>query len=316
MKREGYLFNKICSIDNLILAEKKARRGKSKQSGVKEFDLDSENKLIHLHHLLVNKEFITSEYNIFSLFEKKVRIISELPYYPDRIVHHAIINIIGDIFIKSFTKDTYSCLKNRGIHKCLNNLNKALKNKEETKYCLKLDIKKYFPSINHDILKDFINNKIKDENVLQLLYGIIDSNKLGIPLGNYTSQLFGNIYSNSLLHYLKEELKIKYLFLYCDDLVILGSNKDELRVILNKIRIYLDINLKLSLSNYQIFPVKSRGIDFLGYVSYHDCIYLRKSIKNDYIKMMKYYPNKKSKASYNGWLLACNSVNLRNKYEK
>jgi len=181
---------------------------------------------------------------------------------------------------------------------------------------LKLDIKKYFPSINHDILKDFINNKIKDRNVLQLLYGIIDSNKLGIPLGNYTSQLFGNIYSNSLLHYLKEELKIKYLFLYCDDLVILGSNKDELRVILNKIRIYLDINLKLSLSNYQIFPVKSRGIDFLGYVSYHDCIYLRKSIKNDYIKMMKYYPNKKSKASYNGWLLACNSVNLRNKYEK
>jgi len=75
MKREGYLFNKICSIDNLILAERKARRGKSKQSGVKEFDLDSENKLIHLHHLLINKEFITSEYNIFSLFEKKVRII-------------------------------------------------------------------------------------------------------------------------------------------------------------------------------------------------------------------------------------------------
>jgi RNA-directed DNA polymerase len=314
MKRKGYLYEQIYDINNLILAEKNARKGKSKQHGVIKFDKNKQDNLINLHHVLLNNEFNTSNYRTFKLYEKKERLISELPYYPDRILQHALVNVTGNTLIKSFTKDTYSCIKKRGILLCLNNLRKALKDIDNTTYCMKLDIKKYFLSIDHEILKSLLNRKFKDKRILNLFYNIIDSYSPGIPLGNYTSQLFGNLYLNGLIHYLKEELKIKYVFLYCDDLIVLGNNKNELRIILNKIEYYLNNILKLELSNKQIFPIKSRGIDFLGYKSYHNYRLLRKSIKLKWINMLKYYPNKKSKASYNGWLSHSNTINLQNKY--
>ncbi len=309
MKRIGYLYDKIYDMDNLILAHKKAKRGKAKQKEVQRFILNEEDNLINLYHILANKEYTTSEYKIFTIFEGKERQIYQLPY-KDRVVQWAIINIIGDILIKSFTKDTYSCIKGRGIHKCLNNLNKVIKNYN---YCLKLDIKKFYPNVDNDILKSLLRKKFKDEHLLNLLDEIIDSN-IGQPIGNLMSQYFGNFYLNYLTHYLKEELKIKDLFIYCDDVVILGNNKDELRVILNEIKEHLKINLKLELSNYQIYPIDSRGINFLGYISYKTHIKLRPEIKDKWIKMLIYYPNRKSKASFKGWLDHCNSINLQNKY--
>lgn len=312
MKRKGYLYDKICSINNLKLADKKARKGKFKQKSIKEFDKNRENNIINLHHLLINKEYKTSEYKIFTIFEKKERVIYQLPY-KDRVVHWAIINILENTFVKSFTADTYSCIKKRGIHKCLKNLTKALKNKEDTKYCLKIDIKKYYPSIKNNILKQLLRKKFKDPDLLDLLDEIINSNE-GQPIGNLLSQWFGNFYLTYFDHWLKEELKIKKVFRYCDDIVILGSDKSELRIILNKIKIYLKTNLELELSNWQIFPVESRGIDFVGYVSYHDYIFLRDGIKRNFIKMIKYNRNDKSEKSYYGWLKHCNSINLQNKY--
>ena len=184
---------------------------------------------------------------------------------------------------------------------------------DNTTYCLKIDIKKFYPNVDNNILKQLLRKKFKDDDLLILLDEIIDSNK-GLPIGNLLSQYFGNFYLNYFDHWLKEELKLKNIFRYCDDIVILGNNKDDLRIILNKIKDYLQINLKLELSNHQIFPIKSRGIDFLGYVIYHDCVYLRKSIKLDWIKMIKYNRNNKSIISYNGWLKYCNSINLRRKY--
>lgn len=117
MKRIGNLYNKICSIDNLTLAEKKSRRGKGKQYGVKLFDINKEDNIINLHHILINKEFKTSKYYRFKIFEGKEREIFKLPYYPDRIVHHAIMNVLEKYFVNTFTSDTYSCIKGRGIHK-------------------------------------------------------------------------------------------------------------------------------------------------------------------------------------------------------
>lgn len=320
MKRKGYLYDKIFDMDNLILADKNARKGKSKQIGVINFDKDKEGNLKELQNSLINREFKTSKYKIFKLQEGnrggggKERLIFQLPYYPDRILHHAVVNIIGDILTKSFTNDTYSCIKGRGIHKCLGNLTRALKDKNNTKYCLKLDIKKYYPSVNNEILKSLLRRKFKDKDLLNLLDEIIDSN-LGLPIGNMLSQGFGNFYLTYFDHYLKEALKIENSFRYCDDIIILGKDKQELSIIKDKIVVYLN-SLKLELSNWQIFPVKSRGIDYLGYVSYHDCIYLRKSIKRRFINMIKYNNNTKSIASYNGWLLACNSINLQTKYLK
>jgi len=314
MKRIGNLYNKICDIDNLILADKKARIGKSKNKDVIEFDKNYDNNILNLNQILLNNNYNTSEYKIFTIFDPKEREIYKLPYYPDRIVHHAIMNILEPIFVSTFTKDTYNCIKNRGIHKGLNSLNKALKNKEETQYCLKLDIKKFYPNIDNDILKELLLKKFKDKNLLSLLSNIIDSCK-GQPIGNYLSQYFANFYLSYFDHWIKETLKVKYYFRYCDDLVILGSNKQELHRILHLIEQYLNVNLKLKIkSNYQIFPVKSRGIDFLGYKSYHTHILLRKSIKLRFIRMIRKNNNKKSIASYNGWLSHCNSINLKNKY--
>lgn len=310
MKRIGYLYEQICTIDNLTLAHKKAKLGKSKQKEVQRFILNEEDNIINLHHILVNKEYKTSKYKIFTINEGKERQIYQLPY-KDRVVQWAIINIIGNIFIKSFTNNTYSCIKYRGIYKCLNNLNKVIKDYE---YCLKIDIKKFYPSVNNDILKSLLRKKFKDRDLLNLLNEIIDSNSKGIPIGNLISQFFGNFYLNYFIHYLKEDLKISNVFCYCDDIVILGNNKDELRILLNKIKKYLLINLKLELSNWQIFPISSRGINFLGYISYHNYIKLRPEIKDKWIEMLKYYPNRKSKASFNGWLIHCNSINLQNKY--
>lgn len=314
MKRIGNLYEKICSLENLKLAEKNARKGKSKQKGVKLFDLNKEDNLINLHHVLLNREYKTSPYKIWKIFDGKEREIFELPYYPDRITHHAVMNVIGEILTKSFVKNTYSCIKKRGIHKCLRELNKDLKNKEDTIYCLKIDVKKFYPSVNKEILKRLLRRKFKDKDLLYLLDEIIDSNECGLPIGNYISQIFGNFYLSYFDHYLKENLRLKFTYRYCDDICILGSNKDELRGNLIKIIDYLKDKLDLTLSNYQIFPVESRGINFVGYISYHNKILLRPSIKHKFIKMIKYNKNDKSIASYNGWLKHANCINLKNKY--
>ena len=270
-----------------------------------------------MHH-----QYKTSSYTTFTIYEPKERLIFRLPYYPDRILHHAIMNILEPIWLSIFTKDTYSCIKNRGIHKLVNNLKKALKSDPEgTKYCLKLDIKKFYPSINHDILKQIIRYKIKDEELLQLLDEIIDSAE-GVPIGNYLSQFFANLYLAYFDHWIKEILKVIYYFRYCDDITILGSSKEELHEQLLKIQEYLEVNLKLQVKpNWQIYPVEARGIDFVGYVFRHKYTRLRKSIKHNlFVKVSgqaKQFSYKKDRVikigSYFGWLKYCNSKHL--KYE-
>jgi RNA-directed DNA polymerase len=137
----------------------------------------------------------------------------------------------------------------------------------------------------------------------------------GVPIGNYLSQYLANFYLTYFDHWLKEQKRIKYYFRYCDDLVILASNKEELHILLEEIQTYLKVNLKLDVKgNHQIFPVESRGIDFVGYVFYHKYIRLRKGIKKRFVGMVKYNDNPKSRASYNGWLSHADCINLTRKY--
>lgn len=134
-----------------------------------------------------NETYKTSEYNTYKIYEPKERIIFRLPYYPDRITHHAIMNVMEPIWTKIFTRDTYSCIKDRGIYALVGKLKKDLrKDPEGTKYCAKMDIKKFYPSITHSILKEIIRKKIKDKSLLKLLDEIIDSAE-GVPIGNYLS---------------------------------------------------------------------------------------------------------------------------------
>lgn len=300
-------------MDNLRLAEKNARKGKSKQWGVRLFDRDPEDKLVNLYHILRNREYLTSPYTIFTINEGKERLIYRLPYYPDRIVHHAIMNVLEPIFVSCFTSDTYSCIKNRGVHKCAARLRRALRDVSGTIYCLKLDIKKFYPNIDHEVLMRLLRRKIKDPKLLGLLQEIIASpgGVKGVPIGNYLSQYLANYYLSGFDHWLKEQMKVRYYFRYCDDLVILGNNKQELRELMEKIREYLGVELKLELkSNYQIFPVAARGIDFLGYRFYHTHTMLRKSIKKNFLRMLRFRRNRKSIVSYGGWLLHCSARHL------
>ena len=313
MKRIGNLYSKIIDIDNLIKADKIAQKGKRKSYGVIVHNKNKEQNLMSLHQLLKLNQFKTSKYEVFKVFEPKERLVYRLPYYPDRIVHHAIMRILEPIFVSTFTRDTYSCIKNRGIHAAISAIKEAMRNENTTRYCLKLDIVKFYPSIDHDILKSLLRKKFKDAQLLRLLDEIIDSAS-GLPIGNYLSQYLSNFYLTYFDHWIKEELRVKFYFRYADDIVILSNSKSHLHSVLASIREYLISNLKLYIkSNYQIFPVHSRGIDFLGYRIYHTHTLLRKSIKQNFARMLQTNPNADSTASYLGWAKHCNSVNLINK---
>jgi retron-type reverse transcriptase len=297
----------------LQLADKKAQKGKASQYGVQMHNKNRESNITLLHEILKTKTYKTSEYKTFIIHEPKERKVYSLPYFPDRIVHHAIMNILEPIFLSVFTADTYSCIKDRGIHAAAYGVKSALKDIPETKYCLKLDVKKFYPSVDHEILKVLLRRKIKDRDLLWLLDEIIDSTN-GLPIGNYLSQYFANFYLTYFDHWLKEVKGVRYYFRYTDDLVILSGSKTYLHGLLSEIREYLDVELKLTVKgNYQVFPVASRGIDFVGYCFYHTHVGLRKSIKQNFARMLAKRRNRASIASYFGWAVHCDSKHLLKK---
>mgnify|MGYP000084493259 FL=1 len=326
MKRIGNLYEKVISLENLRLADEKARKGKLRSYGVKVHDKRREANLIALHESLKNGTFQTSKYHVFTIYEPKERLIFRLPYFPDRILHHAIMNILEPIWVSVFNQSTYSCIKNRGIHKCAKDVKKALKQDPDgTRYCLKIDVRKFYPSINHELLKQIVRRKIKDKRLLALLDEIIDSAD-GVPIGNYLSQYFANLFLAYFDHWLKEQKRVKYYWRYADDIVILAHDKDSLHKLLHEIRAYLHgLQLKVK-RNYQVFPVDSRGIDFLGYVFYHTHTLLRKSIKQKLCRRVaklnkrKIAPTKEvykqQICSWWGWCKYCDSINLMNKLSK
>lgn len=313
MKRLNNLYEQIYSINNLYLADALASKGKSKQYGVITHQRDIESNLFVLQNMLIDKTYKTSNYQIFKIYEPKEREVFRLPYFPDRIAHHAIMNVLEPIFVRVFTSDTYSCIKGKGIHAAAKNLKAALTDQKQTVFCLKLDIKKFYPSVDHKILKALLRRKFKDADLLWLLDEIIDSAP-GLPIGNYLSQYFANFYLTYFDHWIKEQKQVKYYFRYADDLVILSSNKPYLHSLLADIKDYLLTNLKLEVKgNYQVFPVAARSIDFVGYRFYHTHTLLRKSIKKSFAKAIKKNKPKESIASYLGWAKHCNSKNLINK---
>lgn len=294
MKRYSGLHDKLCTIENIEVADDNARKNKNKKYGINKHDKNRQYENEDLVDKLFNLKYKTSKYSLYKIYEPKERIIYRLPYYPDRIAHHAIMNVVKDIWTKSFIHNTYSCIEGRGIHLCASNLKRDLrKYPNKTTYCLKLDIKKFYPSIPHDGLKECIRKKIKDKDFLIILDEIIDStdsvrntsskltgkNGIGVPIGNYLSQYFANLYLSELDHLCKEELKCKFYYRYADDIVILSNDKDFLHKVLIYIKLYVNtIGLKVK-DNYQIYPVDSRGINFVGYVFYHTHTLIRKSIK-------------------------------------
>lgn len=326
MKRYGNIYEKIYDIDNLKLAHQNAKKGKSRYSEVAYVDENIDKCIYDIHEKLKNQTYKTSEYKIFTKIDKgKERVIYKLPYYPDRIVHWAIMLNVNEIFTKLFSDFSHASLNNKGIHSALRQIDGYLLDVANTKYCLKIDIKKFFPNVNHDILKSLLRNKFKDEKLLSLLYEIIDSidGEKGIPIGNYLSQYFANFYLTQLDNWIKHEAKVKYVVRYMDDIVILHNDKDFLHTLREDIQKFIKNELALELkSNYQVFPVDIRGIDFVGYRHFRNYKLLRKTtlvnMKRKISKInKKSYITKRDIAvinSYDGWLKWCNSYNLKEKY--
>lgn len=310
MKRHGNLFDSIISVENLKKADANAQIGKHNSYGVMQHNKNREQNILQLHESLKNGTYRTSQYDIFKIYEPKERTVYRLPYYPDRIVHHAIMIYLESIFVSTFTADTYSCIKGRGIHKLVDKLKRDLNDVLNTTYCLKMDIKKFYPNVDHEILKQLLLKKIKDNKLISLLFEIIDSAD-GLPIGNYLSQYFANFYLSYFDHWLKEDKKVKYYYRYCDDIVILSDSKQQLHELLHQIIERLQMHLKLEIKgNYQVFPVQKRGIDFVGYVFFHTHTLLRKSIKQNFARKVAKNKQHTSIPSYLGWAKHCNSKNL------
>src|SRR3989344_9542846 len=224
MNTYNKLYSKLCSYENLLLAYKKARKGKTKRNYVIKFENNLDFNLKLLQFELVNKIYGQRKLKLFIIRDPKTRKICKSSFR-DRIVHHAIVNILKPIYEKIFIYDSYASRKNKGQHKALQRFDcfkrkislngrklKGIKdNNYVSGYCFKADIKKYFDNVNHKILIKIIKNKIKDEDIINLIRLILNNYyKTGMPLGNYTSQFFANVYLNELDYFIKHELKAKY----------------------------------------------------------------------------------------------------------
>ncbi len=300
MKRKDNLFDKICSFENIHSAYFKARKGKRFKKDILLFNYNLEANLINLQKELRTEKYVHGGYKEFIVQDSKKRKI-RAPCFRDRVVHHALCNVIEPIFEKTFIFDSYACRKKKGTHRALKRLKAWLKTAEGG-YCLKCDISKYFDSIDQTILFNLIQKKIKDEKAIRLIGKIICSFnkeiKIGIPIGNLTSQLFANIFLNQLDQFIKRELKQKHFIRYMDDFLILGG-KRELQCFKKKISDYLRLNLGLELHprKADVFPL-FKGIDFLGYVAFKNNVLLRKNTVKRFLKKTK---KTERKEKINAW---------------
>ena len=321
MKRYGNLYEKICSMENLELAFKNAKKGKGWYKEVQQIAKRPYYYLAGLQWMLKNHKYKTSEYTTFNKKDgKKERDIYKLPFYPDRIAQWAVLQVIEPQLLAYFTDDTYSAIPNKGIHAVFKKLRKAADTlPEEMIFCLKIDCKKFYPSIDHKILKQKYRRKYKDPELLELIDEIIDSistcpatdeniefyrscgneikivnvngnnfiKDVGIPIGNYFSQYDGNFFLSDFDHWIKEVKHIKHYYRYMDDICIFAKTKEELHQLLSEIDEYFKVNLKLRIKgNYQIFPSFVRGIDFVGYRIFKDYTLLRKSTCQQFKRKM------------------------------
>jgi len=326
MKTYKNLYEEIVSLKNLISAEKKAKKGKSKKYYVQKFEENIAYELKCLHDELRTQTYRPKRLKIFILRDPKTRTIS-VSDFRDRVIHHALCNIIEPIFDKTFIHDSCANRKNKGTLLALNRFKKfkrkTTKNLHTKAFCLKADVKHYFKEIDRNILLKTISRKIKCNKTINLIKSILNnhSEKKGIPLGNLTSQFFANIYLNELDYFVKHKLKIKYYIRYVDDFIILDILKDKLKFWKKEIKAFLDTELKLELHQDKTKIINlSCGVDFVGFRNfYHYRLIKRRSAKN-IINKIKQFNNceidcEKFLESFRGWTAhadMANSYNLIN----
>jgi len=321
MKRKGNLFEKIVSLDNIRLAHKQARKGKAFYTEVKMVDADVDHYCGEIQKMLTNQTFNTSAYTLEDRYDgRKMRTIYKLPYYPDRIVQHALLNVAGPVLTNALIRDTYQSITGRGTSDAMRRVKRLVRSENCPKYALKIDVAKYYPSVDNRLLKAAVRRKIKCEKTLWLLDNIIDSMP-GLPIGNYTSQILGNVYLNEFDWKVKQEIKPTGYFRYCDDIVFMADAPGDLMAMKTWAEKELS-KLKLSIKpSWNIYNVAAQGIDFVGYVFKPERTRLRRGIKQSFVnacrslkEMPKTTRNLSRVMAYKGWVKSCNGKTLWRKH--
>jgi len=307
------LYEKINSLDNLLLAWRNARKHKTKKDYVILFESNLRENLLSLHRELKDETYKPEPLKTFILRDPKTRKISKSAFR-DRIVHHAVFQVIEPIFDKTFINGCCANRKGKGNLYALKLFDKFKRkvSKNNTRNCfvLKADIKHYFFEVNQEILLNILRKKIKDENTINLINKILKNypnKEKGMPLGNLTSQFFANVYLNELDYFVKHELKAKYYIRYVDDFVILHESKEQLEIWKKQIDEFLKEKLKIELHTEKSRIISlSRGVDFVGFRNFYYHRLLRKrNVKKMMIKIKLYkeglMPLDKLLESYKGW---------------
>lgn len=323
-------FFKKLTYEKILSAHFRASKCKSNKREVLRFNIDLETNIINIINSLKNNSYRLGKYYEFNVYEPKLRVIKALPY-KDRIVQQWYVEeFIKPYVLPRFIYDSYACIDGKGTHLAIKNLQKymrLMKRKYGNYYVVKCDIQKFFYTIDKDILYGLMKNYITDKNVLNLTKVFIYDNdsKVGIPIGNYTSQFYANIYLNVLDKFIKEELKIKYYVRYMDDFIFLADTKERAKKLFKIISsfVFEKLNLKLNYKS-KYYPSKM-GVDFCGYIIFETHILLRKrskkKIKKNICKWNKLYlsdklDNDSMILSWNSWvghaMHSC-SFNLRKK---
>lgn len=286
MKRIGNLFNTVFSKENLYLAYLDARRGKRKKRACFEFERNLGAEIDVLYQQIHNRTYRPQPYFKFTVYEPKERIIYA-PAFKDIVVQHAIYRAIYFIFNRTFINTSFACRIGYGTHKASDYTQNALRQYDSDLYTLKLDIRKFFYSINRSILRDLIELKIKDERLvdIMMLFAKMDS-PVGIPIGNLLSQIYALIYLNPLDHFAKRVLKIKHYVRYVDDFILFGLTRDGCLEYRTRIVKFIKDKLKLELSKSTIQKIK-RGINFVGYRTWKTKRFIRKYSLYKFKKVIK-----------------------------
>ena len=287
MKRTKSLFNQITSYENVRLAWTKARKGKMDKPAVKNFARHVNENLTKIQQNLKSKPPVLSQYTQFKIFDPKERVISVVPFL-DRVMHHAIMNVLESVFERQFIYHTYACRKGKGSHRAVQYVFEKAK---KHRYFLKLDVKKYFDNIDHEVLKKMLGRIIKDRECLNLLFFLIDSygdgvgdgvgggiggagvragsgeggGQKGLPIGNLTSQFFANFYLSALDHFVLEKLKPAAYVRYMDDILIIDDSKENLAHIFDIVKDFCGEKLFLTLKT-PVFGNFYDGCTFLGFL--------------------------------------------------
>lgn len=319
MKRAGNLWEKFVSEENFALAYRRAIKGKSRQRQVREFMKDEAGNLERVRQLVVSGKFRTSKYRERKIYEPKERIIYKLPFCPDRIVHHAVMNVLRPIFTGKFIHGTYACIEGRGQHRASVKCSEYVR---KNRYCLKCDVRKFYPSIDQRTLSAMLSRIIKDGRFLAFVDEIIFSFPGGknCPIGNYCSQWFGNFYLSALDNFVKHVLKCRCYERFCDDFLLFSDDKKYLGECRERIRAFLRDSLSLKYSKAEVFDVR-QGVDFCGYRHFGKYVLARKSTAKRMKRRVagfRKHPGRHSEehvagsvASMKGWLKWCCSHNLK-----